>query len=52
MDLDIEKIRSDLEKENQVVAAQVRRKFPDTLKFFCRNRLHHGASVESQIRWI
>ena len=39
MDLDIENIRSDLEKENQVVAAQVRRKFPDILKFFFRNRI-------------
>ena len=39
MDLDIEKIRSDLEKENQVVAAQVRENFLILLKFFCRNRL-------------
>ena len=34
MELDIEKIRQDLEKEDQVVAAQVRRKFPDTLEVF------------------
>ena len=38
MELDIEKIRQDLEKEDQVVAAQVRRKFPDTWKFFLRNK--------------
>ena len=38
MDLDIEKIRSDLEKENQVVAAQVRRKFPDTLEIFLQEQ--------------
>ena len=38
MELDIEKIRQDLEKEDQVVAAQVRRKFPDTLEVFLRNK--------------
>lgn len=38
MELDIHKIRHDLEKEDQVISAQVRRKFPATLEIFVKEQ--------------
>jgi hypothetical protein len=38
MDLDIEKIRMDLEKESQVVEARIRRRFPSTLEIILKEQ--------------
>ena len=43
MDLDIEKIRMELEKESQVVAARVTRKFPATLEISLEEQLFSEA---------
>lgn len=38
MDIDIEKMRLDLEKENQVMEAQIRRRFPATLEILLKEQ--------------